>query len=147
VAQALDLELIIAPVRGANVRAEPEAYAEAISKARDDGAQALLAAASTTFSRDAGLIADLATEAGLPTFCDWRHTASAGCMLGYGASREHLRERTASFVARLFQGSPPGELPIEAPTVFDLAINLRVASQLNINLPESLLVRADELIE
>ena len=147
VAAALRVELVLAEVEGANDRPGAEAYARAIGRARAQGAQALLVPASTVFARDVAVIARLGTEAGLPTFCEWREMAAAGCMLAYGASREHLRRRTAHYLARLLEGTPAAELPIEAPTTFDLAVNLAVAGRLGVDLPPTLIARADEVIE
>jgi putative tryptophan/tyrosine transport system substrate-binding protein len=147
VAEALQLELVLAEVAGANERPGADAYAQAIARARADGAQALLVPSSTVFPRDAALIARLATEAGLATVCEWPEMAAAGCMLAYGASRDHLRRRTAHYLARLLGGTPPAELPIEAPVAFELTVNLPVAGRLKADLPPSLIARADEVIE
>ena len=79
--------------------------------------------------------------------CDWPDSAKKGCLLGYGPDRADLRRRTADFVARIFRGTPAGELPIEDPTTFELVVNLKTARALGIELPSSLLAQADEVIE
>src|SRR5438270_11767164 len=103
--------------------------------------------AHQAFNRDAALIARLALEAGLPTACEWAEMAQSGCLLGYGPSRLELRRRLAHQVAAIFRGAVPGDLPIEQPTKFEMAINLKTAKALGLTIPLSLLARADEVIE
>ena len=122
-------------------------YLSAFAAMRAAKAQALVITGSATFNRDMVLLAKLALEAGLPTACEWAENAHAGCLLGYGPSRPELRRRIAYLVARIFGGAPPGTLPIETPTRFELTINLKTAQALGLTIPQPLLVRADELIE
>jgi putative ABC transport system substrate-binding protein len=79
--------------------------------------------------------------------CDWPDSARKGCLLGYGPDRTELRRRTADFLARIFHGTPPSELPIEDPTTFELVVNLKTAKALGIDVPPSLVGQADEVIE
>jgi putative ABC transport system substrate-binding protein len=122
-------------------------YRAAFSRMREAGADALLISTSAEFSNDVQLLADLALAAGLPTVCQWSAMARNGCLLGYGPSQPALRRRTADYVARIFRGADPGELPIELPTVFEFAVNLRTASRLGLAISPQVLVRADEVIE
>jgi putative ABC transport system substrate-binding protein len=117
---------------------------EAIRSARPD---ALQIASSPVFTSDAGRLAELAIAAGLPTICEWPDSAKKGCLLGYGPDRIELRRRTAEFIARIFQGTAAGELPIEDPTKFELVINLRTAKALGIEVPSSLVAQADDVVE
>ena len=73
--------------------------------------------------------------------------ARAGCMLGYGPDRDELRRRAGEIIARIFKGGKPGDQPIEGPTRFELAVNLKEARALGLTIPQSLLLRADEVIE
>jgi len=73
--------------------------------------------------------------------------AKAGCLIGYGPNHAATRQRMARYVARIFQGTAPGELPIEQPTMFELVLNLKSAQALGITIPASLLTLADEVIE
>jgi putative tryptophan/tyrosine transport system substrate-binding protein len=114
---------------------------------RAAGAQALVIMAHPEFYRDATRLLALAGEAGLPTVCEWAEMARFGCVLGYGPDRAALRRRVAEYVARIFRGAAPGELPIEQPTVFEFAVNLKAARALGLELPPALLARADEVIE
>jgi len=73
--------------------------------------------------------------------------AQSGCLLGYGPSRSEMRRRLAHQVARIFQGAAPSDLPIEQPTKFEMAVNVNTAKALGLTVPQSLLARADEVIE
>ena len=126
---------------------EPEEYPAVFAAMQAAGAQALLVMAHSSFNRDAALLARLALGTGLPTVCEWAEMAQAGCLLGYGPSRAELRRRTAHFVARIFQGAAPSDLPIEQPTRYEFAINLKTAKALDLVVLQSILARADELIE
>jgi ABC-type uncharacterized transport system substrate-binding protein len=69
------------------------------------------------------------------------------CPVGYGPNLAALCRRSAHYVASILRSTPQGELPIEQPTVFEFAVNLKTARQLGITLPPSILARADEVIE
>ena len=110
-------------------------------------AQALVISATSEFYRDAKQLAALALEARLPTVCEWAEMAQTGCLMGYGPNRVALRKRMASQIALIFGGIGPGELAIERPTVFEFAINQKVAKSLGLTIPRALLARADEVFE
>lgn len=71
----------------------------------------------------------------------------AGGLMAYGPNYPDLYRRTASYVDRILKGSKPGNLPIEQPTKFELIINLKAAASLGLKIPQSLLLRADRLVE
>jgi putative ABC transport system substrate-binding protein len=125
----------------------PEDYPTAFGAIRAAAAEGLVIMANPTFYRDAALLARLALEMGLPTVCEWAEMAQSGCMLGYGPSRPELRRRLAHYVARIFQGAAPGDLPIEQPTHYEFVINLKTANALGLTVPPAILARADEVIE
>ena len=99
------------------------------------------------FFRDAALLSRLALEAGLPTVCEWASMARDGCLIGYGPNWAVLWRRPGEYVARILRGEKPGDLPIEQPTVFEFAVNLKTAKALGLSIPEATLLRADEVIE
>jgi putative ABC transport system substrate-binding protein len=125
----------------------PGEYPTAFAAMQAAGAQSLLITGNPTFNHDIALLAGLALERHLPAMCEWAENAQSGCTLGYGPNRTELRRRLAHYVARIFRGIAPSELPIETPTHFELAVNLRSARQLGIDVPMTLMVRADEVIE
>ena len=79
--------------------------------------------------------------------CEWDFMARAGCLIGYGPVNDDLRRRTAYYVAQILRGKSPADLPIEGPSSFALAINLKIAKALGLQLPPSFLAQADEVIE
>lgn len=127
--------------------AAPADYPAAFTAMRAAGAQALLIGATTEFFRDAKLLAAFALDARLPTVCEWAEMAHSGCMIGYGPNRAALRRRLAAQVALIFRGDAPSEVPIELPTVFEFAVNRKVAKSFDLSIPASVLAQADEVIE
>jgi putative ABC transport system substrate-binding protein len=125
----------------------PADYLAAFAAMRADGAEALVVGPDPRLFGDRELLAAHAREAHLPTSCEWPTMARAGCLLGYGANQAELRRRLAQYVARILAGAKPSELPIEQPTTFDLAINLKTAHVLGLTIPPAVLQRADEVIE
>ena len=97
--------------------------------------------------RDGALLAGFAVEARFPSICEWREMAEQGCLIGYGPSRVELWRRVGALVARIFGGTSPGDLPIERPVQFELAINMKTGKALGLTLAPSLLARADEVID
>jgi putative ABC transport system substrate-binding protein len=125
----------------------PDDYPAAFAAMRSAGAEALAMTATPYFYRDAPLLARLALEAGLPTVCEFAETAHFGCLLGYGPDRPELRRRMAHYVAKIFHGAAPGDLPIERPTHYQFAVNLKTAKAFGLTIAPSILARADEVIE
>jgi putative ABC transport system substrate-binding protein len=94
-----------------------------------------------------GLIADFATQNGLPSTFHLREFAAAGGLLSYGVDRSDLFRRAATYVDKILKGVSPADLPIEQPTKFELVINLKTAKTLGLTIPDKLLALADEVIE
>jgi len=93
------------------------------------------------------VIAEFAIQQRLPTFGSLREQARAGILMTYGASAAWQVRAAASYVDRILKGAKPADLPIEQPTIFDLAINLKTARALGVTIPQSVLLHADEVIE
>jgi putative ABC transport system substrate-binding protein len=89
----------------------------------------------------------LALTARLPTINVGREFVEAGGLMSYGPNFPDLFRRAADYVDKILRGAKPGEIPVEQPTKFDLAINLTTAKALGLTVPESFLLRADEVIE
>jgi len=94
-----------------------------------------------------GQIAEMALRNRLPAASIQRELADAGFLLSYGADIRDLYRRAAVFVDKIFKGAKPADLPVEQPTKFELVINLKTAKALGVEVPTSLLQRADEVIE
>jgi putative tryptophan/tyrosine transport system substrate-binding protein len=93
------------------------------------------------------LIIELAAKYRLPAVYPFRYHAEAGGLLSYGVDSLDLVPRAADYVDRILRGANPGDLPVQAPTKFELVINLKTASALGLTVPPTLLARADEVIE
>jgi putative tryptophan/tyrosine transport system substrate-binding protein len=89
----------------------------------------------------------LALGARLPTMHSFREYVEAGGLISYGPNLEDMFRRSADFVDKILRGAKPGDIPVEQPTRFDLVINLTTAKALGLDVPPTLLARADEVIE
>jgi len=108
---------------------------------------AVLVVADEMFLRQRTRIADLATRARLPAMYGVREHVEAGGLVAYGTSLRDTFRRAATYVDKILKGTRPAELPIEAPTRFELAVNLKTAKALGLTIPPSLLARANEVIQ
>jgi putative ABC transport system substrate-binding protein len=121
----------------------------AFAAAQRERAQAMLVLPTPRFnfqSRRARL-ADLALRHGLPSMYEEAAYVRDGGLMSYGPNFEDMYRRAAAYVAKILKGAKPGDLPIEQPAKFELAVNLRTAKALGLTIPQSILARADELIE
>jgi putative ABC transport system substrate-binding protein len=125
----------------------PVDYRSAFYAIQNAGVDGIVVQSSPVFHRDVVQLTSLAQERRLATICEWRSMASDGCLIGYGPDIGELRLRTADFVARIFSGGNPAEMPFEQPTRFEMAINNKVARAIGMTLPPPLFARADEVIE
>ncbi len=122
-------------------------YERAFSAMRREGVDALLVLGDVTFWRDRGQIAALAQKNRLPTMFAQREHVEAGGLMHYGPDLRDSYRRAAAYVDRILRGAKPGDLPIEQPTQFQFAVNLKTARALGLNIPPSVLRRADEVIQ
>jgi putative tryptophan/tyrosine transport system substrate-binding protein len=93
------------------------------------------------------LIIEFALKHRMPTLGAFRYMAASGTLLSYGNEGNDLFTHTADYIDRILRGAHPGDLPVQAPTKFELTINLKTARALGLTVPPALLVRADEVIE
>ena len=133
-------------VQGVGVRGskELEAAFVAMKRARVD---AVMLAETTIFIADRRRIADLALKYRLPMTAQSKEYAEAGALVSYGTDYPDLFRRAATFVDKILKGAKPADLPVEQPTKFELIINLKTAKALGLKIPQSLLDRADEVIQ
>ena len=139
-AHALGVEVASLDVR----RADDIAPAFA---ALDSHADALYVPAAPLFNSNANAISALALKARLPDVHSLREEVVAAGLLSYGASFPDLFRRAAELVDEILRGTKPADIPVEQPTKFDLVINLTTAKAIGLSIPESFLLRADEVIE
>jgi putative ABC transport system substrate-binding protein len=118
-----------------------------LQAARDDGARALLVDRDFVIESMRDDIVRAALAARLPAAYEQRTFVEAGGLLSYGTSFTDLYRRAATHVDKILKGSKPGELPIEQPTKFELVINLKTAKVFGLTIPQSVLLRADEVIQ
>ena len=95
----------------------------------------------------ASAIADLALKQKLPAIGHVRNFADGGGLMAYGVDQNDQMRRAAAYVDRILKGARPGDLPVQQPSKFQLVINLKTAKALGLTIPQSLLVRADQVIE
>jgi putative tryptophan/tyrosine transport system substrate-binding protein len=119
----------------------------AIARLVKQGVQALVLLPSSWWNAERARIVKLALSGRLALIAGSEEWAEAGALLAYGADRPALYKRAAYFVDRIVKGAKPGDLPIERPTKFELVINLKTAQELGITVPQSMLLRADKVIE
>jgi putative ABC transport system substrate-binding protein len=92
-------------------------------------------------------VADLALKHRVPAIAPTGAFAAVGGLAGYSASPSEMARRTAAIIDKILKGSKPADLPVEQPTKFELVINLKTAKAIGVNVPSTLLNRADEVIE
>jgi putative ABC transport system substrate-binding protein len=125
----------------------PEAFDAAFATIATSGAEALLIQNSFVFGVHRQRLLDLARTHRLPTVCNGRLYAEAGCLLTYSPNSRELFRRAAVFVDKILKGAKPGDLPVERPDKFELVVNLKTAQALGLMIPPTLLFRADEVIK
>jgi putative ABC transport system substrate-binding protein len=136
----MQIELQILEVRAEQIR---DAF-KSMERARPD---ALIVQQTTTFNAYTKEIADLALDARLPSVHENREYVQAGGLIAYGPDFFALGQRAAYYVDRILKGTKPTDLPVEQPTKFVLALNLKCAKTLGVTVPPALLATADEVIE
>jgi len=140
-ARALGVQLQVVEARGPGDL--NRAFAE-ITAAR---AEALAVLSTPMLSGERTQLVDFAVNNRLPTVFSFRSYVDAGGLISYGPSVPDMCRHAATYVDKILKGAKPAELPVEQPTKFELVINLKTAKVLGLSVPQSLLARADEVIE
>jgi putative tryptophan/tyrosine transport system substrate-binding protein len=139
-ARALGLEVAASEIR----RPEDIASAFEVFKGR---AEALYVCNDPLVTTNRIRINSLASGMGLPTIYNVREFVEAGGLMSYGPNFLDLYRRAADFADKILRGAKPADIPVEQPTKYDLIVNLKTAKVLGLTIPESFLLRADEVIE
>jgi putative ABC transport system substrate-binding protein len=93
------------------------------------------------------IFAERAARNAIPSFAGWSNFAAAGGLISYSPSFTEIFHRAASYVDKILKGAKPGDLPVEQPAKFELIVNMKTAKALGIKIPQSILARADKVIE
>jgi ABC-type uncharacterized transport system substrate-binding protein len=140
-ARTLDLQLQFVPVQG------PDELEEAFSRIAEERVDALLVFPSPMLFTERRRIAYLALKHRLPSMAMGSEFVQLGGLMSYGASISDMHYRAAAFVDQILKGAKPGDLPVQVPTKFEFAINLKTAKALGLTVPLTLQAQADEVIE
>jgi putative ABC transport system substrate-binding protein len=139
-APSLAIELNVVSAR------TPEEIGPAFSAISGAHAEALDVLGDHFFFTHRRTILELASKAQVPVIYGERHFADEGALLSYGVDYADQWRRSAGYVEKILKGAKPSDLPIEQPTKFELVVNLKTARTLGITIPQSILLRADEVI-
>ena len=142
-AAAKTLEIDVQP---ADVR-DASGFAAAFAAIKGGNPEALIALVDPLTFTYVKEIAEFAAEQRLPSTFGFREFCDAGGLLCYGANLKRQFRRFGYFIDKILKGTKPGDIPIEEPTVLELIVNARIAKLLDLTLPASILISADEVIE
>ena len=139
-APSLSIKLSFVSVR------TPEEFSPAFSAARHARAQALYVLSDALFGIHRRTLLELASKARLPGIYAQRHFPDDGGLMSYGANYVDHWRRSAGYVDKILKGTKPGDLPIQQAAQFEFVVNLRTAKALGLTIPQSVLLKADEVI-
>jgi ABC-type uncharacterized transport system substrate-binding protein len=139
-AEALGVKLVPVQIRDTD-------YDRAFATIGAERADAVLILTGPTVVRDRTRIIDRTLKHRLPAISGLRELVEAGALMSHGGSNLEASRRVAVYVDKILKGAKPADLPVEQPTKFELVINLKTAKALGLKIPESLLQRADQVIE
>jgi putative ABC transport system substrate-binding protein len=140
-ARRLDLELQPVGVKG------PSEFEVAFTRMKKERADGLFVQADTMFSVNLKQLVDLAARHRLPAMYRDRRMVEAGGLMAYGPDAPDMYRRAATYVDKILKGAKPADLPVEQPTRFELVINLKTAKALGLTIPQSILIRADQVLQ
>jgi putative tryptophan/tyrosine transport system substrate-binding protein len=139
-------ELLRIRVQSVEVRASEEIDGALAALARERPG-ALLILADRVFLHDRKRLMDFATQNRIPGVYAYRELVEAGGLMSFGPNYADMHRRAANYVNKILKGSKPADLPVEQPTKFELFVNVKAAKAMGLTIPESFLLRADEVIE
>jgi len=139
-AQALGVELFLA-------EHTPTEYAEAFRIVIRQRADALFVTSAPSNYANRRLVVDFATRHRLPSIHAYRESVELGGLMEYAADNHDLFRRAAGYIDKILKGAKPADLPVQQPTKFELVINLKTAKALGLTIPQSILLRADQIIQ
>ncbi len=125
----------------------PDDFEPAFISAKRQGAGALLLGTDNLFGAESRRIIALAMRHKMPTMYQNRRSAVLGGLISYAANLADLQRQCGVYTGRILKGEKPTDLPVQQPTKFELVLNLKTAKALGVEVPSSILVRADEVIE
>lgn len=125
----------------------PQDFGAALEAAAQDGAQGIVAVPDNLILNQAKLFAGFAAKRGIPAISGFAEFAEAGNLMSYGPALRDVYIKLASYADKLLRGAKPADLPVENPTRFEMTVNLKTAKAMGLKIPQSLLVRADRVIE
>jgi putative tryptophan/tyrosine transport system substrate-binding protein len=134
-------------LQGVELRNPPYNFSEAFRAATRERAEALLLLMSPIFFGPRAQIIELGLQSRLPTVAGMSQYAHVGALMSYGANLDDMFRHVAVYIDKILKGAKPADLPVEQPTKFELVINLKTARALGLKIPQSLLLRADQVIE
>jgi len=148
--QMKEMELA-APALGITLRSLPVRHADEVEaslrSALQESAHAVVTMDDPLVQSQRARIIDLARRRGLPVMSEFRAGPEAGGLVSYGPNQIEMWRHAASFVDKILKGAKPADLPVQQPTKFELVINVKTAKALGLEIPATLLARADEVIE
>jgi putative tryptophan/tyrosine transport system substrate-binding protein len=149
---ALDVKAVLSAAEGSNLTvrtfgvSDSRGIQAAFAAMRDDGTEAVIVSWNPLTEIKRHEISRFASSIRLPTFSEGYAFAEAGVLLTYGVDGLEAFKRAAYFVDKILKGAKPGELPIEQPTLFEVAVNLKTAKALGLTIPESIMLRTTKVI-
>jgi putative ABC transport system substrate-binding protein len=150
---ALQVRDVEATARSLRIRLQhveargPEEFESAFAAMARERAEALLVTGSSTFLAHRARLAELAIKGRLPTMLSFRESVEAGGLMAYAVNMADFVGRAAVYVDKILKGAKPADLPVEQPTKFELTINLKTAKAIGLTIPQSVLTRADTVIQ
>jgi putative ABC transport system substrate-binding protein len=125
----------------------PEDFVDAFSAIAKDRSPALMILVSALHHRHVKRLAELAIQKRVPSMMEFTEFAREGGLMAYGPSWVDFSRRAGEYAGKILKGAKPADLPVEQPTIFEFVINSKTARTLDVTIPQSLLLRADEVIK